>query len=272
MGVNAVGAGRKFVLPIVIASLNPRKYAFPMGVLYQSILLGNLLLLLVAMKRATAMLVPANRTSPWSSPLVGQVRTRSTPALVDILARQFFFFLLALAWWKGLATLPWSWDRWWQAYLAAPLAWFCTEWAGATILLLFGRPRGVPPIHQRPWEAHSLSNFWGRRWNQWLSDWFALVGRKFSRSMGGQVFVGFVASGVFHEAMFNLPAQLTFGRAPLGNMLAYFLIQAAGVVVDRHWLRSRHPSWRRAWAWAVVLLPSPLFLMGPFLRFFGLGA
>src|SRR5262245_17093393 len=45
--------------------------------------------------------------------------------------------------------------------------------AGQCVGLALGRR--LETIHDRPFSSRSLSEFWGRRWNRWLSAWFRQV-------------------------------------------------------------------------------------------------
>ncbi len=77
-------------------------------------------------------------------------------------------------------------------------------------------------------------------------------------------------SGLFHEAMVNLPHWLMTGESYFGTMLAYFIIQGTGLYFDKKFLRGANPFIRRAYCWIVVVLPAPLFIHVPCLRFFGM--
>src|SRR5262249_53590072 len=58
-------------------------------------------------------------------------------------------------------------------YLAAPLVWLGTE-AIATLTQLICLPAGrlLPPAHDKAYAASGVAEFWGRRWDIWMSDWF----------------------------------------------------------------------------------------------------
>jgi hypothetical protein len=59
------------------------------------------------------------------------------------------------------------------SYCAAPVLLLMSETLVAfkTVLWL-SSGRLLPPIHNRPWLARSVADFWGNRWNLWVSDWF----------------------------------------------------------------------------------------------------
>lgn len=147
---------------------------------------------------------------------------------------------------------------------------FFTEALGALGQALFSwTKKDFFPIHHHPLSSPSLSEFWGRRWNLWVQDWITDMGRPFHRRHKRKILASFLFSGFFHEAMVNLPHWITTGESYFGTMLAYFLIQAGGIYVDKNVLRHSHPNIRRAFCWIVVVLPAPLFINVPVLRFFG---
>lgn len=146
---------------------------------------------------------------------------------------------------------------------------FFTETIGSLGQALFAG-KNIYPIHHHPLSSPSLSEFWGRRWNLWVQDWIADMGRPFRRKHKQKIIVSFLVSGLFHEAMVNLPHWLLSGESYFGTMLAYFFIQGTGLYLDKKFIRHTHPVIRRTFCWLVVILPSPLFIHVPFLRFFGM--
>ena len=126
-----------------------------------------------------------------------------------------------------------------------------------TIVLL---PSGqlLPPVHCRPWQARSIADFWGRRWNLWFSDWFRYA--LFTRLRGwpvGALILIFAISGVMHEWVINVPLYCLTGRALFGLMMVYFLLQAVGLLLERRFLKDRGVL-RVGFAWLVILAPAPL--------------
>ncbi len=148
---------------------------------------------------------------------------------------------------------------------------FFTESLGALGQSLFSwRKENIFPIHHHPLSSPSLSEFWGRRWNLWVQDWIADVGRPFRGSHKTKIVASFLFSGLFHEAMVNLPHWIISGESYFGTMLAYFFIQGAGLYLDKKIFRHQSPILRRIFCWLVVVLPAPLFINVPVLRFFGM--
>lgn len=147
---------------------------------------------------------------------------------------------------------------------------FFTEALGALGQALFSsEDKNFFPIHHHPLSSPSLSEFWGRRWNLWVQDWITDMGRPFHRSHKKKIVVSFLVSGLFHEAMVNLPHWIFTGESYFGTMLLYFFIQGCGLYLDKKILRHSPRVIRRMFCWLVVVLPAPLFINVPVLKFFG---
>jgi hypothetical protein len=153
------------------------------------------------------------------------------------------------------------------SYCAAPVLLLMGETlvAFATVLWL---PSGqvLPSIHNRPWRTRSIADFWGNRWNLWASDWFryAIFQPLRSRPVFA-LLLAFAVSGLLHEWVINVPLYFVTGRALFGSMMLYFLIQAAGILVERHYLKGS-PRLMVIFAWLVVVVPFPLVLNEGVLR------
>jgi hypothetical protein len=153
------------------------------------------------------------------------------------------------------------------SYLAVPILVLMGELlvALATLILLPGG-RLLPALHRRPWRAHSVADFWGDRWNLWFSDWFRYT--IFGRLRRHPVFallLAFSLSGVMHEWVINFPLYCLTGRALFGSMMAYFLLQAAGILCEHQFLKG-HPHLMAGFVWLIVFVPSPLVLNEGLLR------
>jgi hypothetical protein len=180
----------------------------------------------------------------------------------------------------------WSFGALWLGYWiygglvgALPLRGWLRSYAALPILLLMGEfivavvtvvwlPSGqvLAPLHCRPVLARGIADFWGRRWNLWFSDWFRYVifGRMRRRPMLALVLI-FAISGVMHEWVINVPLHCLTGRAWFGSMMVYFLLQAAGILLERRFLKGRD-CMRGAFAWLVILAPAPLVMNEGLLR------
>jgi hypothetical protein len=236
-----------------------------MGLSFQTYFIGNLLLLVLLMKAVTYKLASTNLPATWwfSPHLVANFKTHS-PARFNLLTRQFIFFLLSFCAWWALTLLPTT----LSLYISFLLIWFTTEWLGATLGLLTLQ-RGLPLIHNDPWKALGLMDFWGRRWNIWVNTWLNHVAHHlFSRHNVLRPIGGFLLSAIFHELMFAVPYQLATGEKIYGFMSLYFSLQAVGTMIERRWFKKAPAFFLYVWTWAWILLPLPLFTHGPFFALF----
>jgi hypothetical protein len=114
--------------------------------------------------------------------------------------------------------------------------------------------------------TRGLADFWGRRWNLWFSDWFryAIFTRLRSRPALALILI-FTISGVMHEWVINVPLYYLTGRVLFGSMMIYFLLQAAGILVERRFLKSC-VGLKIGFAWFVILAPAPLIMNEGLLR------
>ena len=153
------------------------------------------------------------------------------------------------------------------SYLAVPVLFLMSELLVALVTLIF-LPGGwlLPALHRRPWLARSVADFWGHRWNLWFSDWFryTIFGR-LRRHPIFALFLAFLVSGLAHEWVINVPLYYLTGRMLIGSMMAYFLLQLAGILWERYFLKG-HPRLMRMFTWLVVFAPSPLVLNEGLLR------
>jgi alginate O-acetyltransferase complex protein AlgI len=87
------------------------------------------------------------------------------------------------------------------------------------------------PIMSAPLRSTSLAEFWGKRWNlgfRQLAHEF--IFRPFYRRLGPNMagLLVFAVSGVIHDLVISLPARAGYGLPTL-----YFLLQGAGVIIER---------------------------------------
>ena len=170
--------------------------------------------------------------------------------------------LLVTTWWLYLRWAPvLRPGPWMKGYLAIIPFWAFIQIAATLVELPFVLGGWRYPPHMRyPFLARSIDEFWGRRWGTWVADWLrqVVLSRYRRQPLGGMVAV-FVVSGLWHELLVDVPLYLFYGSNVLGGWLAYFLVQAAGMALERRYLRP-HPRLAIAFAWLVVLVPAPLAL------------
>jgi hypothetical protein len=133
----------------------------------------------------------------------------------------------------AVATRPPFENRFWLAWAGM---------AGIVLTLHFGvfhilscgwRAAGVDarPLMNWPIAAQSLSEFWGRRWNMAFRDLtYRFLFRPLTARLGPRsaLAVGFLASGLIHDAVISLPA-----RGGYGGPTIYFVFQGLGLLVER---------------------------------------
>ena len=115
------------------------------------------------------------------------------------------------------------------------------------------------PIMSAPLRSTSLGEFWGKRWNLGFRQLaHELIFRPLYRRLGPEAagFLVFVLSGLIHDLVISLPARGGYGLPTL-----YFLLQGAGVTVERSQIGRRLGLGRgvRGWCFMVVFLSIPVF-------------
>jgi len=153
------------------------------------------------------------------------------------------------------------------SYAALPILMAMSEFLAALArALAVSSGRLLPPIHCRLWLTHGLADFWGRRWNLWFSDWFRYaILTRLRRWPKFALILVFAVSGLMHEWVINVPLYYLTGTALFGSMMVYFLLQAAGVLVERQVLKGRNRA-KIGFAWLVILAPAPLIMNEGLLR------
>lgn len=116
------------------------------------------------------------------------------------------------------------------------------------------------PLMRNPAASTSLAEFWGKRWNTAFRDLtHRFVFRPARPRLGanGALTLVFVGSGIVHELVISMPA-----RGGYGGPLVFFVLQAAGLLIER---APRGPR-GRAFTYLVVLAPAFLLFHPPFVR------
>jgi predicted DCC family thiol-disulfide oxidoreductase YuxK/uncharacterized membrane protein len=138
------------------------------------------------------------------------------------------------------------------------------------VLALVWRRAGVnaTPLMDKPVLAHSLSEFWGRRWNTAFNELaFKFTFCPFTRLTGPTLamLLAFGLSGLIHELVISVPA-----RGGYGLPTAYFLTQGFGVIAERsqrgRWLGLGHGV--RGWLFTLLVTAGPAFWLfhPPFIK------
>jgi hypothetical protein len=127
----------------------------------------------------------------------------------------------------------------------------------------------LPLMHRTPIAARSVGEFWGQRWNMFVSAWLrAFIFRPLARRRGAGVGVlgSFLVSGVLHA----WPMLVALGTSAAFSVALFFVIQGVFVLAEG---RLRIHTWpvpmARTWTVVILLASSPL-LIDPNLRLFGL--
>lgn len=147
---------------------------------------------------------------------------------------------------------------------------FCLHFGLFDLLALAWRAAGVnaTPLMRNPVLARSLAEFWGKRWNTAFHE---LVHRFLFRPVLRRTnalvatLTVFLASGLIHDLVISIPA-----RGGYGLPTVYFLIQGAGMLIERSPFGRRLGLGRGAcgWLFAVIVIAGPAFWLfhPPFIR------
>ena len=156
------------------------------------------------------------------------------------------------------------------SYIGGIILWLVSEALGSLVpFLAMHSGRLLPLPHgSAPPLAKSISEFWGRRWNVWTSDWFRqMIFRPLQDRPLLALFLVFLVSGVAHEWVINIPLYIVTGKKCFGWMTLYFLLQAVGILIER---RIRNRGVRIFLMWLFVFGAAPLMVNEGLLRILGL--
>ena len=110
-----------------------------------------------------------------------------------------------------------------------------------------------------PLHSTSLTEFWGKQWNLGFRQLaHELIFRPLYRTLGAGTagFFVFVVSGLIHDLVISLPTRGGYGLPTL-----YFLLQGAGVAVERSRFGGRFGLGHGAcgWCFMMAFLVVPVF-------------
>jgi len=133
------------------------------------------------------------------------------------------------------------------------------------LVALIFRNNGIdaPPIMDRPLVSAELAELWSQRWNKG----FSTPARRhilvpLARTLGPwpALYLVFLVSGLVHELVLTLPANIGYGGPTL-----YFMIQALGIHAQKRLMKRGKPWLVRITTWVIALLPLPLLLSHGFI-------
>jgi hypothetical protein len=185
---------------------------------------------------------------------------------------------IAMGWGLAAATLyalalgvliPLRPQNWVMGYVSLPMfVCFNFAWTSLAQVASSRDGRRPPPIMSNPLGSPGLIEFWGNRWNRYVVDWYLQILTPRFRNERARVLGVFLASGLWHEALFALPFYVVCRGVVFGKITGFFLVQAAGVLVDQYLRKRRRTRLRKIWLWAVLVAPMPLFLNDALLAMF----
>ncbi|MCC7376671.1 MAG: hypothetical protein IT581_18575 [Verrucomicrobiales bacterium] len=233
---------------------------------------GALILLMKLAAMGVRGLTARTSLSFWLSPLPSPSSLDRCADRSRLLGRLVWSAVSALALALGYrvywdVVVPRELPPWILGYLGIPfLLLLSSLFWGVLTLVWLPTGRLHPALHRRPWLARSVADFWGHRWNLWFSDWFRYVVLvPLRRRPALAVVVVFLLSGLIHEWVVNFSLYLAADQRRFGTMMLYFPLQAAGLLIERRFMGGRRLA-KVAWAWLVVVLPSPWVLNEGLLR------
>jgi alginate O-acetyltransferase complex protein AlgI len=174
-----------------------------------------------------------------------------------IFAATKLFAGIVVVWFAGKLPIP-PLASGWLCLLGFIL---CLHFGSFQLLALAWRRANVNarPLMDAPTRAVSIAEFWGRRWN---SAFHLLVHDLAFKSLARRCGVAratllvFLISGLVHELVISFPA-----RGGYGLPTAYFLLQGAGVSLERTHAAKRFGSGRgwRGWLFTMIVVAGPAF-------------
>lgn len=130
--------------------------------------------------------------------------------------------------------------------------------------------RNIPSIHNKPFQAKNITQFWSNGWNIWVRDWlFQITPNSIRRTKYLNTVFPFLVSGIWHEIIINLPLFIITQINIFGTMTLYFLLQSLGVITDKKFFRYKNDyNFRYMFCLLVTIGPAPLFFNDQLLQVF----
>ena len=121
------------------------------------------------------------------------------------------------------------------------------------VLALGQDPAQWPPFFDAPWRAISVSDFWGRRWHQWLRNTLLVLGGyplSFVFGRAGMVMGVFLASAVCHSVWLHALS----GNGEFWRMLVGYGMMGLGIIIEHlfKYVTGRKVRGLFGWAWTLV--------------------
>ncbi|KLO11802.1 hypothetical protein SCHPADRAFT_830503 [Schizopora paradoxa] len=117
-------------------------------------------------------------------------------------------------------------------------------------------PTSWPPPFENPWISTSLTEFWAKRWHQFLRQTFVVFGGHPGMWLGGRVGMvlgTFLASGLYHEC-----AMVAMGREWDNTVPFFFALQGVCILLERAWKKltgKRVGGWPGTlWVYFVIIV------------------
>jgi len=118
----------------------------------------------------------------------------------------------------------------------------------------------VQELFKAPYQAKSLKEFWGKRWNVAFSEMTSIIVYRPLKNQWGQskaLLAAFLLSGILHEIAISIPAQSGYGLP-----ISYFIIHAALMIAEEKSAVVkkilRHKIACHVWVAVWVIVPLPL--------------
>lgn len=114
-----------------------------------------------------------------------------------------------------------------------------------------------PLVSDKPWNATSLNEFWGKRWHQLFRFSFIEIGYKpFAWISGGNRVVGVMGAFFLSGVMHYLGTWGQYPNTSFVDMVGFFMMMGVGVVLERVWgkMTGKKVGGPIGWIWTFAWL------------------